>query len=319
MFRSRVSEICIYRGTYLSSILGFEPFKRRPFPIKIRVIWVPRSILLSIILRGACHSLPKYWKTNGCCEGSQSSPKMNRCFFPLLQGLVTPKYSLRCLYVDIFWYVYDVLYFYITYIKILCPLQNHPFFVTFMLRPGAHYKLFIRGSKRKVLWEKTRQKVGSPENLVVFCLRTNPPPAKSLSDGFASHFLWLYEVLFSWAAVTKRCRKKRGVSHPVCTVGALLTGEDCHHFRDELHGLELPLPWSLVPHIHQSLVCAPKVLFFFGMESRQETKKNTVKIQHPINLVTSQIIWTFWPNNMYTTCIATIQIWYPAVSGSQIQ
>jgi len=27
--------------TCLSSILGLEPSKRRPFPIKIRVIWVP--------------------------------------------------------------------------------------------------------------------------------------------------------------------------------------------------------------------------------------------------------------------------------------
>ena len=28
-------------GTCLSSILGFEPSKRRPFPIKTGVIWVP--------------------------------------------------------------------------------------------------------------------------------------------------------------------------------------------------------------------------------------------------------------------------------------
>ncbi len=158
----------------------------------------------------------------------------------------------------------------------------------------AHYKLFIRGSKRKVLEKKLGRRWGSPENLVVFCLGTNPPPTNTskvtVSQGLRRTDLWLYEVGFSWAAATKRCRKKRGGSHPVCTVGALLTGEDCHHFRDELYGLELPTPWCLVPHIHQSLVCAPKVLAFFGMESRQETKKSTVKIQHPINLVTSQII-----------------------------
>ena len=45
---------CIYiyiPGTCLSSILGFEPSKRRPFPFKTRVIWVPGYyILVRLIL-----------------------------------------------------------------------------------------------------------------------------------------------------------------------------------------------------------------------------------------------------------------------------
>ena len=43
-FRIIDKYVCIYiytPGTYLSFVFGVEPFKRRPFQIKTRVIWVP--------------------------------------------------------------------------------------------------------------------------------------------------------------------------------------------------------------------------------------------------------------------------------------
>ena len=63
------NDIYIYTpGTCLSSILGFEPSKRRPFPFKTRVIWVP-GIYIYIYMKPPAKTY--------------SSPN---CFGSLLQG-----------------------------------------------------------------------------------------------------------------------------------------------------------------------------------------------------------------------------------------
>ena len=44
-------------GTCLSSILGFEPSKRRPFPFKTRFIWVPGIFIYTAQLYRTCSKL----------------------------------------------------------------------------------------------------------------------------------------------------------------------------------------------------------------------------------------------------------------------
>ena len=72
-----------WEGSCLSSILGFEPSKRRPFPSKTRVIWVP----------GIYFPESFEWWRLPLSMSKLSGPPKNSClvFLSILNGLGLPE------------------------------------------------------------------------------------------------------------------------------------------------------------------------------------------------------------------------------------